>query len=249
MRTSLVLALLLLSTGARAQNATFWVLGPKCDERQCQLGMAYEEAPKRDVAKALAAARMGISTGLIFEGGRRGVDIAALPRDSARPGQGLRARDSVWVLIGRADSLVRALDSGPQAAVAALLVFVTDSAVGRGTAKLVAVRALGWLGPEVAGGAIPALVRLLDKDEWSIRMVAAAALGWMGPAAAAGVPGLVRLLGATQEFARANAAEALGEIGPGAADAIPALETALQDSKGRVRNEVRKALQKIRGGP
>jgi HEAT repeat protein len=111
------------------------------------------------------------------------------------------------------------------------------------------ILAIGKLGRE-ARSAVPALVKLMEKDDpsWPFFSTDAIdALGEIGPEARTAVPNLIIQLRKSSESNRAHAAEALGRIGPGARAAVPELEKRLKDVRLRVRIWAAFALIRITG--
>jgi HEAT repeat protein len=94
-----------------------------------------------------------------------------------------------------------------------------------------------------ARDAVPALVRVLDRDDTAV--VAAGALARIGPAAGDAVPSLVAALGSPNSGRRWRAARTLGRIGPVAEAAVPALAAALGDPDAWVRANAAKALGRM----
>ncbi|MGL4462824.1 MAG: HEAT repeat domain-containing protein, partial [Planctomycetia bacterium] len=92
------------------------------------------------------------------------------------------------------------------------------------TERSVALGELAILGPE-AGGAAPAVARLLEDADPSIRAEALAALESMNSAAVPAVPVLVELLKKPSPTTKYAAAEALALLGPASLVAVPDLET------------------------
>ena len=86
-----------------------------------------------------------------------------------------------------------------------------------------AVYALGQLG---LGYAMPALIQVLQDQNWDVRNSAAMALGNIGKDA---VPALIQTLQDQNWDVRGNAANTLGEIEEGAIDAVPALITGVAE--------------------
>jgi HEAT repeat protein len=99
----------------------------------------------------------------------------------------------------------------------------------------VAVRALGMIGDPQA---IPALIQILEDEEW---MTAAEALGNIGDSQA--VAPLIKALESDDELVRSAAAEALGSVGD--SQAVAPLIRALEDDDKSVRSAAVEALGKI----
>jgi HEAT repeat protein len=100
----------------------------------------------------------------------------------------------------------------------------------KGVAGLNARAALRQIGPGAEGkAAVPALIKALGDEKWSVRAIAAECLGRLGPDAGAAVPALLKLLKDEHSEVRGDAAEAVGRIGGGAepAAAIAALRELL----------------------
>jgi HEAT repeat protein len=92
-----------------------------------------------------------------------------------------------------------------------------------------AAYALGEMG-EGATGAVPALIRVLERDPWwPARKNAARALGKLVTCDDEAVRALTEALQEPVMFVREAAAMALAELGPQAEDAAPVLEKALED--------------------
>jgi HEAT repeat protein len=115
-------------------------------------------------------------------------------------------------------------------------------------AQMVAVRALGALGP-AAKDAVPALTELLKHKSWWIISVAAEALGAIGPDARSAVPVLHRLLpgpgGRPEEgvsYARLATAKALWRLEGRPEPVVPVLIQLLKDQDRYVRKEAADAL-------
>jgi HEAT repeat protein len=133
----------------------------------------------------------------------------------------------------------------------------------------VAVRAIGELAPDVAGGvaaliplfpgieairavarfgaagaaAISPLIELLKHDDAAVRWQATRALAKIGPASLSALPELIRLAESDPDaVVREHAVEAMGDIGPPAKDGIPALAKALKDPIARVRRDAVRSL-------
>lgn len=62
---------------------------------------------------------------------------------------------------------------------------------------------------------VPALIRSLRHDDWTVRRDAACALGKIGPAAKAAMPNLCCATGDPVDAVRRAAAEAMARIDPG----------------------------------
>jgi hypothetical protein len=90
---------------------------------------------------------------------------------------------------------------------------------------------------------VPRLVRGLAAEDASQRRGAAWELGWYGERAAPAVPALTAAL--DDPLVRQAAVQALGRIGGAAETAVPRLRMLLDDQDGRVRQEARRALQRI----
>lgn len=110
--------------------------------------------------------------------------------------------------------------------------------------------ALGRLGPNAIGPAVPDLIKLLNDTDPLVRRDAAAALGNGGDRAQAAVASLVKTLRDGNPVVRQTAANALGGIGSAAREAIPELNRILQDqaSDRDLWREAVFAMAKI-GGP
>ncbi|NOZ29359.1 MAG: DUF4062 domain-containing protein, partial [Chloroflexi bacterium] len=89
--------------------------------------------------------------------------------------------------------------------------------------------------------AIPALIQLLQDEEWLVRRAAAQALGKLEASEA--IPSLIQLLQDEAWFVRRAAAEALGKLE--AREAIPTLIQLLQDEAWPVRQAAAEALGKL----
>lgn len=89
--------------------------------------------------------------------------------------------------------------------------------------RAAAAEALAGFGP-AAGGAVPALTRLLENDaDPAVRRSAALALGQIGPGAASALPALRKALNASDVWLRASAARAIGGLGRAGLPAMPEL--------------------------
>lgn len=139
------------------------------------------------------------------------------------------------------------------------------------TVRIHALDVLRQLGSD-AKETVPALIEILKAadEDIAVKSSACFALGAIGPEGKQAVPALISALGQKgmgsgwanesaslqngqllQESASFHmrlfvpAARALGKIGPGAQAAVPALLQALKDEDNDVREEARKALQRI----
>ena len=100
------------------------------------------------------------------------------------------------------------------------------------TARRIAIRALGKMGPD-AERAVPALIMALMNDQcMKLRNDAALALGAIGPGARYAVPYLIIAL--EEPSLRVNVTWALGKIGPDARHAVRELITMLEDENPKV---------------
>ena len=88
-----------------------------------------------------------------------------------------------------------------------------------------ALRELG----SYAAGAVPALIKLYDEDDY-YKCQVAGILGYIGPSASAAVPCLLRGVANTNAFVRSNALFALGQIHAHPGQVVPVLIKSLNDS-------------------
>ena len=93
--------------------------------------------------------------------------------------------------------------------------------------------------------AVPAVVKILDDEDWWVRAMAVDILTKIGPAAKTGVPALMKRVNDGHWWVRRNAIEALGTIGLHSTDAVPLLVAALQDTDYRVRRNAAITLAKF----
>ena len=108
-----------------------------------------------------------------------------------------------------------------------------------------AIHGLMLLGPDAAE-AVPALIKILDKERFSsLSSDAARALGQIGPVTPEIIPALIEALDDKYSLTREAAAEALGQIGPITPEIIPELVGALGDSEAIVREAAAQALGQI----
>jgi HEAT repeat protein len=106
----------------------------------------------------------------------------------------------------------------------------------------------------VGGPAVPALLRILDGQDWAMRVCAAGALGRIGPAAGDAVPSLVRAIERVDRKLDADplvtqAIGALGRIGPKANAARLALSELLTTDNGCYYFDAVLALRRIGAPP
>ena len=106
-----------------------------------------------------------------------------------------------------------------------------------------ALATLAKMGPEVAGDALPLMIKALEDRDWVRRQSAVHAIGQMGKAARAAVPALAKALSDISGHVGEGAARILGELGPDAKEAIPALISCMKNGA-RVRT-ASEALGKI----
>jgi HEAT repeat protein len=142
-----------------------------------------------------------------------------------------------------------------------------------------AVRAIGFIGPAAAEGALAALIAATEDLDDSVSLQAMATLGEFGAVAAPAipalmsavwtgdvrrravsgvtltriggpaVPSLIQSLSHPAAEVRAKAAHLLGQIGPAAFEARPALEALLLDGDESARKEAALALSQIDSAP
>jgi HEAT repeat protein len=104
---------------------------------------------------------------------------------------------------------------------------------------------LGLIGPPAAG-ALPALLRVVEKDADRLARVAAAkAVAAIDPKDQTAVPALVEALKDKAGKARMRAVQALGDLGPAASSAVSDLVKAVKDSEPQVRWASSDALGQI----
>jgi HEAT repeat protein len=108
--------------------------------------------------------------------------------------------------------------------------------------NVVAIRALGEIGPGAAG-AVPALDAALHDPSPEVRQAAAEALRRIGPAAKLAVPALTELLKRPDPWGRFQAADAILRLDHGRRDTVlPVLAKALQSPDGTLVMEAAVAL-------
>jgi HEAT repeat protein len=100
---------------------------------------------------------------------------------------------------------------------------------------------------ELGEPAVPALVRLLERDNLSVSGDALNALCALGPRASSAIPDLMKALGASDMASRRSSAMILGCIGPAATPAIPALTKALRSQDQNTVRVAAMALANIGG--
>jgi len=119
----------------------------------------------------------------------------------------------------------------PGPATAELVAVASNESID-GRERVKALRTIKSLGATEAE-AVPALMELLESDDYGIRSTTVDALGAIGKAASPSVPALIGILTGDENPAiRSFAASALGRIGPAAREAIPVLIRTLQDRSG-----------------
>jgi HEAT repeat protein len=109
---------------------------------------------------------------------------------------------------------------------------------------LVAVRALGWVGP-TAAGEVPVLVAHLSAKDTRLREAAVEALANFGAAAAAALPDLAALADHPEDTTRSRVAAALGSVGGASPHAVPPLVRLLKDPSGTVRHVAAMSLRQL----
>jgi len=109
-----------------------------------------------------------------------------------------------------------------------------------------AIYAIGNIGPDAGGEAVPLLKELLIGRRYDMKVPAAFTLGRLGPLSKDAVGTLIFLLIEDSAKIRYNVAIALGLIGPDASSALPRLrEIASTDPNGVVRIAAEEAVKKI----
>jgi HEAT repeat protein len=101
---------------------------------------------------------------------------------------------------------------------------------------------------EVGKAAIPALKQALQSESKRVQLEAARVLLSLGEERAASLSVLLRLLEEKDSSLRERAAYSLGELGAAAKEAIPTLERVLRDRKVEIRRTVAEALSRIAEG-
>jgi HEAT repeat protein len=109
-----------------------------------------------------------------------------------------------------------------------------------------AVRALGLLGPRVAGAALPQLIALaIHAEDEPLRFLAREAIGHIGLADVSVSP-LSELLSCDDAALRSRAAQCLAEVRSLPEDLLPGLLQALKDADETIRAPVARALGHLR---
>ncbi len=90
--------------------------------------------------------------------------------------------------------------------------------------------------------AVPALARVLEREDKRLRLMAASLLGKVGPDAAGAVPALAAALGDEDDDVRGAVVHSLGRIGAVRPEVVPALVRALGDSSPWVRRSAVREL-------
>jgi HEAT repeat protein len=99
----------------------------------------------------------------------------------------------------------------------------------------------------IGPGAVPGLLKALEKEDTKNRHLVVKALGLLASKSRDLLPALQTLLGHKEKGLREAAADALGGIDPKAKEAAPALEKALGDDEAGVRLSAARALYSILG--
>jgi HEAT repeat protein len=132
------------------------------------------------------------------------------------------------------------LEDGAAPAVPYLVVALSDE---DRFVRWAAARTLGRIGPAHTDVSVPALARLLTREEDSdVREVVANTLRRYGTAARASAPALIALIGAGESEAREAAIRALVSVGADPKAAVPALQSALRSNAPNVRKAAADAL-------
>ncbi len=105
-----------------------------------------------------------------------------------------------------------------------------------------AARTIGRIGPVDVADSVPALARLLRRQDVDVELTVAGVLARFGPAARAAVPALSGAAGRGDAETRVAALRALRAIGHDSREAIPAATAALADDDARVRRAAAEML-------
>lgn len=115
---------------------------------------------------------------------------------------------------------------------------------GDASARVVAVRAMGELGPSARAG-LPLIDEALHDLQPAVRCEAVEAVGHVSGVSAAAVSQLREALRDADGQVRSAAARTLGGLGPGAAAAVPSLVAALEDEDRWVQQAATEAIGRM----
>lgn len=115
--------------------------------------------------------------------------------------------------------------------------------------RLVAIEALGGIGPRSANTALQRLLPLLRDESPYARVTAVHAIGKLGPSARAAVPPLMDALSDAVIDVQIAAAEALAAVGPDARAALTILRQLALDAPAPLQTAARTATRCIGANP